>query len=117
MIPFSYYTNKKDKSDFVFLNETISKIGGSFSGYLKVNPNFDSFYLTNYPEEKWIELSNQMTNSLEIVNSLTVNDRVDLLISAYLLNQAKLTPHQSLLNMFNYLVNEKHFVPWNYFEL
>lgn len=58
-----------------------------------------------------------ITDQMEKDSSgLSVEDRTELLVSSYLLATENLVSYEPLLNLYKYLPNEKHFVPWYYFE-
>lgn len=121
-VPFAFYSldgkSKKLRSSAVqFLSQKTTVISGEFKNSIKVNPAFTGFYLVNYPEDYWTELSTRLVdNSNDFVNSLMVNDRAELFISSFFLARAKLAPYLVPFRLYNYLVNEKHFVPWYFYD-
>ena len=121
VVPFSYYTRNSNTkrllpSSVQFLSSKETKLPSEFGNFVKVNPAFNNFYLVNYPENYWKELSDKMLSDPDLVESMMVNDRADLLISSFLLARAKLTPYLTPFRLFNYMVNEKHFVPWYFYD-
>lgn len=121
VIPFSYYTmdaktRKLQSSNIQFLSEKTGTLPNDLGKLVKVNPGFNSFYLVNYPENVWKELSENMLTKNDFTNSLMVNDRAELFVSSFYLARAKLTSYLTPFKLFNYLVNEKHFIPWYFYD-
>lgn len=121
-IPFNYYnldakTRELKKSPVVFLQEKTGTLPDDVKGFIKINPDFGNFYLVNYPAEYWKELADRLVeNKDNLVDKLSVNDRVELIWSAYLLTRAKLVDYLTTFKLYNYLVNEKHFAPWYFYS-
>ena len=125
VIPFSYYTSTKSKSQLLqpstssieFLSTKSGQLPAGFASALKANPGFTGYYLINYPQDYWNELSDQLlTNANNVVDSLLVNDRADLMISAYLLARGRLTSYLTPFRLFRYLINDRHYVPWYFYD-
>ncbi|OTF81290.1 aminopeptidase-like protein, partial [Euroglyphus maynei] len=119
VIPFQYYTYDDEqqqqrelkKSPIQFLTKKTDKL--DYFDFIKINPNFNGFYFINYSPEKWSKLiSDLVANNNDIVSSLMVNDRSELITSSYFLSRAKLAPYSIALDMYNYLVHETHYIPW-----
>lgn len=122
VVPFSYYTwnsktNSLQPSTIQWLTAKSGTLPSSFANSTKVNPNFNAFYLVNYPEKYWKELSDKMVvNSNKLVDAMTVNDRAEMLVSSFLLARAKFTSYLTPFRLFLYLINEKHFIPWYFYD-
>lgn len=119
VIPFSYYTFNNSqlvKSSIEFLSEKSGKISlpiDDLNSIVKINPEFFGFYLVNYPIEKWQTIIDSLvSNENNIVSMLNVNDRSELILSAYWLARTKLIDYLIPFKLFNYLIHEKHSAPW-----
>lgn len=120
VIPFSYYTfndNQLERSSNQFLSEKSGKISlpvvGGLNSIVKINPEFFGFYFVNYPAEKWETIIDSLvSNQNNIVSLLNVNDRSELILSAYWLARTKIIDYLIPFKLFNYLIHEQHSAPW-----
>ncbi|XP_065336778.1 aminopeptidase N-like [Cloeon dipterum] len=96
-------------------NETITMASPSSDKWILVNNDKNvsvGYYRVNYDKENWKKLSESI-NGAQLVNTLSVNNRVQLLMDSFALAKAKELDYELALFMTKYLNYETELTPWN----
>lgn len=68
------------------------------------------YYLVNYAPDMWRSLTTALKENL---SAFSVSDRVQLLNDAFLLAEASQLEYKVAMDMTEYLIKEKEYVPWS----
>ncbi|GFS55864.1 glutamyl aminopeptidase [Nephila pilipes] len=110
-IPLSY-TTSDGKSGIVWIHddkETEFNLPNNDLDWVKFNVNQTGYYLVNYEEDDWKQLTDLLLTNPEV---LSPEDRSNLLFDSFLLSQAGIIETDIFLTMTTYLKKETHQIPW-----
>ncbi|XP_076317960.1 uncharacterized protein LOC143229476 isoform X3 [Tachypleus tridentatus] len=110
-VPLSYVTSKGD-TKLIWIHNSSSEIEIPDLGeneWLKFNDKQYGYYLVDYDRSDWKKFTDLLNKNHE---TLFPADRSNLLFDASMLTKANLLDYDVMLAMMEYLLKERHLIPW-----
>ncbi|CAH1788830.1 unnamed protein product [Owenia fusiformis] len=112
IIPFTYFTDKKNsRSETIWMDkESATFYLDNDVKWFKGNYKCVGYYRVNYDEQSWQTLINQFKEDHKVIDE---GDRAGIIGDIFSLSRAGIVNTQLSMNLSQYLVNERDYLPWN----
>lgn len=113
-IPLSYRTSSGD-TGLVWLKKSAQTFSLKVprSGWIKFNNNMTGLYLVHYDATSFGLIQEALE---EDIDNFSPSDRAELIIETFYLARAGYMQYRSALSLSQYIIKERHLVPWQAFH-